>query len=92
MKNKNKELAISAGYVGKQTNRKIRKWLRNIQKINININHRTHSQTYYYNISGVYQKGEAGILYTDYYTKYPSYKHALNKALNEALKILIDDI
>lgn len=66
----------------------IQKWLRNKHKINININHRTHSQSYYFTITGSYYVGEYGLLYSDYYTKYASYEIALEKAVEEALEYL----
>lgn len=57
----------------------IQKWLRNKYKININIGHRTHSQMYYFYITGSYHIGESGLLYSE---------AALKKAVEEALKLI----
>ena len=69
----------------------IQKWLRNKHNLNINIGHRTHSQTYYFSITGSYQKGEEGLLYYEVFSKYETYEKALEKAIGEAIKILDSD-
>jgi hypothetical protein len=66
----------------------IQNWLRNKHNLNINIGHRTHSQTYYFSITGLYQKGEEGLLYSEIFSKYNTYDEALEKAIKEAIKIL----
>jgi hypothetical protein len=48
----------------------IQKWLRNKHKININIGHRTHSQTYYFNITGSFYTGENGLLYSEVFNNF----------------------
>jgi hypothetical protein len=66
----------------------IQKWLRNKHKININIGHRTHSQLYYFHITGSYHIGENGLLYSEVFGKYKTYEEALKKAVEEALKLI----
>ena len=66
----------------------IRIWLTFNHKMNINVKHRTHSQTYCYNITGAYQCGDSGELYSEFYTKFESYEDALAKAVYESLELI----
>ncbi|MCK9416524.1 hypothetical protein M0Q97_07705 [Candidatus Dojkabacteria bacterium] len=89
MTKETRKLARKKGYICLfPTDISIQKWLRNKHKININIDHRTHSQTYYFNITGSYHIGENGLLYSELFSKYKTYEKALEKALNEALKLI----
>ena len=66
----------------------VRFWLIDKYNLNINIKHRTHSQTYCFNITSGYQDGENGELYSELYTKFTKHEKALEKAIKEALDLI----
>lgn len=66
----------------------LQKWLREVHNLNINIKHRAHSQTFCFNITGNYQDGESGELYSQLYSKYETYEQCLEQAIIEALKLI----
>lgn len=68
-------------YILSPTQSELQKWLREKYNLNINIKHRTHSQTYCYDISSNYNDNEISKLYT----KFETYEDALEDALMNSL-------
>lgn len=66
----------------------LQNWLRDKYNININIKHRTHSQTYCFDITGDYNKENEGILISNTYVKYEKYEDALEVALQLSLNLI----
>lgn len=66
----------------------LQEWLRNNHCLHINIKHKPFSQHFGFTITGGYQKGEQGLLYSEIFSSFEKYELALEKALKEALDFI----
>ena len=64
------------------------KWLREIHNIHINIKHRPHSQKFCFNITGDYQLGNDGELFSNIFSSYNTYELALEEGIKQALLLI----
>lgn len=75
-------------FIWQPTQSLAQKWLREVHNLNINIKHRPHSQSFCFNITGNYQDGESGELYSEVYSKYETYELALEAAIIKGLELI----
>lgn len=68
----------------------IQRWLRETFNYNINVSHRTHSQTHYITITSNYDK-DIDTLYSGTFEKHKSYVLALRKGIEECIKIITNE-
>jgi hypothetical protein len=66
----------------------LQKWCRERYNININIKHRTTSQSFCFNITSGYEDKNEGELYSDVYKKYFTYEQALEEGLYQTLLLI----